>query len=366
MSAYIVRRLLLIFPTLLGIMTINFFIIQIAPGGPVDQMISILQRTQRSNIERITGSEQEQNETNTEIGRESKTLYKGASGLHPDVVKEIEKMYGFDKPILVRYVEMLKNYFFFDFGESFFRGKKVVDLIIERMPVSVSLGIWSTLIIYFVSIPLGIKKAITHGSRFDVWTSTTVILGNAIPGFLFSILLIVAFAGGSYFKWFPLRGMVSMNFDELSFFQQIFDYFWHLTLPIIALVIGGFAALTMLTKNSFLDEINKQYVVTARAKGLSDNSVLYRHVFRNGMLIIIAGFPSAFIGMFFTGSVLIEVIFSLEGLGLLGYEATLSRDYPIMFGTLYMFTLLGLIMGLIGDLMYTVVDHRIDFESRKV
>ena len=273
-------------------------------------------------------------------------------------------MYGVDKPILVRFLEMLRNYLVFDFGESFFRDRKVTDLILEKMPVSISLGVWSTLAVYLVSIPLGIRKAVRHGSRFDVWSSTIVIFGNAIPTFLFAILLIILFAGGNYFSWFPLRGLFSDNFETLSLGEKILDYFWHLTLPIISILIGAFATLTMLTKNSFLDEINKQYVMTARAKGLTEGKVLYGHVFRNAMLIIIAGFPAAFISMFFTGSLLIEIIFSLDGLGLLGFESALQRDYPVMFGTLYIFTLLGLVVGLISDITYTIVDPRIDFESR--
>ncbi|MEC8188045.1 MAG: microcin C ABC transporter permease YejB, partial [SAR324 cluster bacterium] len=295
-------------------------------------------------------------------GGESK--YRGAQGLDPELVQEIERMYGFDKPIHVRFLEMLRNYLVFDFGESFFRDRKVTDLILEKMPVSISLGVWSTLAVYLVSIPLGIRKAVRHGSRFDVWSSTIVIFGNAIPTFLFAILLIILFAGGNYFSWFPLRGLFSDNFETLSLGEKILDYFWHLTLPIISILIGAFATLTMLTKNSFLDEINKQYVMTARAKGLTEGRVLYGHVFRNAMLIIIAGFPAAFISMFFTGSLLIEIIFSLDGLGLLGFESALQRDYPVMFGTLYIFTLLGLVVGLISDITYTIVDPRIDFESR--
>ncbi len=274
-------------------------------------------------------------------------------------------MYGFDKPLHVRYFKMMRDYATFNFGESFFRDQKVVDLVLEKMPVSISLGIWSTLAVYLISIPLGIRKALRHGSRFDVWSSTVVILGNAIPTFLFAILLIVLFAGGSYFSWFPLRGLLSDNISSLPWWQQILDYFWHLVLPIGAVLVGSFASLTMLTKNSFLDEINKQYVITARAKGITEKRVLYKHVFRNAMLIIIAGFPAAFIGMFFTGSLLIEIIFSLDGLGLLGFESAIQRDYPVMFGTLFIFTLLGLVVGIISDLMYTVIDPRIDFETRE-
>ncbi|HSX89431.1 MAG TPA: microcin C ABC transporter permease YejB, partial [Pseudomonas sp.] len=291
--------------------------------------------------------------------------YRGAQGLDPDLIAEIEKMYGFDKSAPERFWIMLKSYAQLDFGDSFFRDAKVIDLIIEKMPVSISLGLWSTLIMYLVSIPLGIAKATRHGSAFDVWTSSAIIIGYAIPAFLFAILLIVLFAGGSYWDWFPLRGLTSNNFDELSLGGKILDYFWHLALPITALVIGNFATLTLLTKNSFLDEIGKQYVTTARAKGLSNNRVLYGHVFRNAMLIIIAGFPSAFIGIFFTGSLLIEVIFSRDGLGLMSFEAAINRDYPLVFGTLFIFTLLGLVVKLIGDITYTLVDPRIDFESRE-
>jgi microcin C transport system permease protein len=285
--------------------------------------------------------------------------------LAPELVGEIERMYGFDKPLHVRYFKMMRDYATFNFGDSFFRDQKVVDLVLEKMPVSISLGIWSTLAVYLISIPLGIRKALRHGSRFDVWSSTIVILGNAIPTFLFAILLIVLFAGGSYFSWFPLRGLLSDNISSLPWWQQVLDYFWHLVLPICAILVGSFASLTMLTKNSFLDEINKQYVITARAKGVTERRVLYKHVFRNAMLIIIAGFPAAFIGMFFTGSLLIEIIFSLDGLGLLGFESAIQRDYPVMFGTLFIFTLLGLVVGIISDLMYTVIDPRIDFETRE-
>ena len=365
MAAYIVRRLLLIIPTLWAIITINFFIVQIAPGGPVEQMMANIAGTKSGLMERISGSSEGEVQQGSErqLGDEN-TQYRGARGLDPEVIKAIEKRFGFDKPITLRYLEMLRDYFLFDFGESLFRGRTVIELIIERLPVSVSLGLWSTIIVYLVCIPLGIRKAVKHSTRFDVWTSTVVILGNAIPGFLFAIFLIVVFAGGTYFSWFPLRGLVSVNFEELSLFEKIIDYFWHMTLPVIAIVIGGFATLTFLSKNSFLDEIQKQYVMTARAKGLAEKRILYGHVFRNAMIIIIAGFPSAFISMFFTGSLLIEIIFSLEGLGLLGFEAIIQRDYPVMFSTLYMFTLLGLVLGLISDLTYTIVDPRIDFEKR--
>mgnify|MGYP003311362924 FL=1 len=365
MTAYIIRRLLLVIPTLIGIMTVNFVIIQIAPGGPVEQMIAKLQGEAVSATERLSGGGEDVKGQKKAVS-EKTSKYRGAQGLAQELVEEIEQMYGFDKPVHVRFFNMMLDYATFDFGDSFFRDQKVVDLVLEKMPVSISLGIWSTLAIYLVSIPLGIRKALKHGSRFDVWSSTVVILGNAIPTFLFAILLIIFFAGGSYFSWFPLRGIVSDNISTLPWWQQILDYFWHLVLPITAILIGSFASLTMLTKNSFLDEINRQYVITARAKGIAERRVLYGHVFRNAMLIIIAGFPAAFIGMFFTGSLLIEIIFSLDGLGLLGFESTIQRDYPVMFGTLFIFTLLGLIVGIISDIMYTVIDPRIDFETREI
>ena len=357
MANYILRRLLLIIPTLFGIMVVNFIIVQSAPGGPVDQMIAQLQGHDISATSRIGGSAlgDSGQQTNTRQQRQ---------GIDAELVAQIEKMYGFDKPASERFWDMVGNYAHLDFGESFFRNTSVIDLIIEKMPVSISLGVWSTLIVYLISIPLGINKAIHHGSSLDVWSSTLITVTYAIPGFLFAILLIVIFAGGSFLDWFPLRGLSSDNFSELDAWGKIKDYFWHLALPLTAYTIGGFATLTMLTKNSFLDEINKQYVVTARAKGLDEKQVLYRHVFRNGMLIIIAGFPSAFLTMFFTGSMLIEVIFSLDGLGLLGFEAVINRDYPVIFATLFIFTLMGLLMKLISDLMYVWVDPRIDFDSR--
>ncbi len=361
MAAYIFRRLLLVIPTLWAIITINFFVIQIAPGGPVEQAIAQIEGHTSGIMDRFSGG-------GTEIKTESisaeKSGYKGSRGLDPEVVAAIKKQFGFDKPISERYFDMLKNYITFNFGQSLFKGGNVIDLIKDRLPVSISLGLWSTLIIYFVSIPMGITKAIHHGSRFDIWTSAFVIVGYAIPGFLFAIILIIVFASGNYFSWFPLRGLVSDNFEQLTWYQQIIDYFWHITLPVFAMVIGGFATLSMLTKNSFLDEINKQYVVTARAKGLDEKRILYKHVFRNAMLIIIAGFPSAFISIFFTGSMLIEVMFSLNGIGLLGFESTIQRDYPVVFSTLYIMTLLGLLLGIISDLTYTWVDPRIDFEAR--
>lgn len=363
MSSYILRRLLLIIPTLIGIMTINFFIVQTSPGGPVERMISQLNGDNNGALERITGTDQGDVIQSSNLDSDKGINYKGSSGLEPELIKDIEKLYGFDKPIWERYLIMLKNYATFDFGDSFFRNATVIELIKEKLPVSISLGIWSTLLIYLISIPLGIKKALKHGSKFDIYSSSLVIIGSAIPGFLFAILLVILFAGGNYFDWFPLRGLVSENFSELSWYEQIIDYFWHLALPLLAMVIGGFATLTMLTKNSFLDEISKQYVTTARAKGLEENKVLYKHVFRNAMLIIISGFPAAFISMFFTGSLLIEVIFSLDGIGLLGFEATMYRDYPVMFATLYIFTLMGLVISIISDLVYTWVDPRINFEK---
>jgi microcin C transport system permease protein len=366
MTAYIVRRLLLMIPTLLGIMVINFVVIQLAPGGPVEQVIAELTGEGAEITERVTRSGTGET-LQISQARESQTgRYRGAQGLDPAFIAELEQRFGFDKPLYERFFLMLGNYIVFDFGDSFFRDRSVVDLVLDKMPVSISLGIWTTLLVYLISIPLGIAKAVRDGSRFDVWTSAVVIIGTAIPSFLFAVLLLVVFAGGSYLDWFPLRGLVSDHWRELSWPALVADYLWHMVLPVSAMVIGGFAALTMLTKNSFLDQINQQYVTTARSKGLSERRVLYGHVFRNAMLIVIAGFPAAFIGVLFTGSVLIEIIFSLDGLGLLGFEAIFARDYPVMFGTLYFFSLLGLIMGLIGDLTYTLIDPRIDFESREV
>lgn len=359
MTAYILRRLLLIIPTLFGIMLINFIIIQASPGGPIEQQIFKLKHQSSDATSRISNTGQAEISTDT-------SQYRGAQGVDPELIKELEVMYGFDKPAHERFFKMLGDYLTLDFGNSFYRDRSVTDLIIEKMPVSISLGLWTTLLVYLISIPLGIRKAVLDGSRFDVWSSAVVIIGYAIPGFLFAVLLIVLFSGGTFFSIFPLRGLVSDNWDQLSQFDKILDYFWHITLPVIAMVIGGFATLTMLTKNSFLDEINKQYVMTARAKGLTEQQVLYGHVFRNAMLIVIAGFPSAFVSVLFTSSLLIEVIFSLDGLGLLGFEATVNRDYPVMFGTLFIFSLLGLMLNLIGDLMYVLIDPRIDFESREV
>ena len=365
MGAYILRRLLFMIPTLFGIMTVNFLIIQAAPGGPVERTIAVIQGFGTDATERVSGSDMGEVMDRAQSS-ELNSKYRGSQGLDPELIAELERMYGFDKPLHERYFQMIGQYLRFDFGESFYRDQSVVELVKEKMPVSISLGLWTTLLVYFISIPLGIAKAVRDGSRFDVWTSGVVIIGYAIPSFLFAILLIVVFTGGHYLDWFPLRGLTSSNWEELSSLGKIADYFWHLALPVTAMLIGGFAGLTLLTKNSFLDEINKLYVTTARAKGLSENRVLYGHVFRNAMLIVIAGFPGAFIDIFFTGALLTEIIFSLDGLGLLGYEAAIGRDYPVMFATLYFFTLLGLLMQLVGDLTYTLVDRRIDFESREV
>ena len=360
MLAYIIRRLLLIIPTLFGIMVLNFAIVQFAPGGPVEQTIARLKGTVVSVTEPIVGGS---SDFSSRQGGEE-TGYRGARGLDPGIIKEIERMYGFDKPAHERFWMMMKDYATFNFGDSFFKGRPVVDLVIEKMPVSISLGLWTTLIVYLVCIPLGIAKAVRDGSTFDVWTSIVVVVMSAIPGYLFAVLLIVLFAGGSFVQWFPLQHLTSPNWDLMSWPERIIDYLWHLALPLTALLIGAFASLTLLTKNSFLDQINQQYVTTARAKGLTERRVLYGHVFRNAMLIVIAGFPGAFIGILFTGSLLIEIIFNLDGLGYLGYEAVISRDYPIMFGTLYVFTLIGLVTQIVSDIMYTIVDPRIDFEAR--
>ena len=362
MTAYIARRLLLMIPTLFGIMVINFVIVQLAPGGPIEQVIAQLTGEGTSITERITRTGTGDTLAVTQVQDRGPSRYRGAQGLDPEFIKELEVRFGFDKPMHERFIKMMGNYITLDFGDSFFRDRPVVELVIEKMPVSISLGIWTTLLVYLISIPLGVAKAVRDGSRFDIWTSAVVIVGNAIPSFLFAVILLVVFAGGSYFDWFPLRGLVSENWREMPWPELVLDYLWHMVLPITAMVIGGFATLTMLTKNSFLDQINQQYVVTAKSKGLSEGRVLYGHIFRNAMLIVIAGFPSAFISILFTGSVLIEIIFSLDGLGLLGFEAAFARDYPVMFGTLFFFSLLGLLMGLIGDLMYTVIDPRITFE----
>jgi microcin C transport system permease protein len=357
MLTYLLKRILLIIPTLLGILLVNFIIVQAAPGGPVDQMVAKLQGHQMSATAGIGGAGMGEN---IESGKQTSRY-----GLPPELIHEIEAMYGFDKPPHERFLLMIKQYATLDFGESFYRDAQVIDLIKEKIPVSISLGLWSTLIIYLISIPLGIRKAIDHGSSFDVWTSSIITIGYAIPGFLFAIILIVLFAGGSYWDVFPLRGLTSNDFDTLPAGQKILDYFWHITLPVLAYSIGGFAQLTMLTKNSFLEEINKQYVTTARAKGLTESQILYRHVFRNAMLIIISGFPAAFASIFFTGSLLIEVIFSLDGFGLLSFESVINRDYPVVFGNLFIFTFLGLFLKLISDMVYVLVDPRIDFNNQE-
>lgn len=369
MLSYILRRLLLIVPTLFGIMTLNFLIVQAAPGGPIEQIIAKIHGNDVAATARIGGSGV--GETAAPAGQmmklseeSSAAHYPGAQGVDPELIKELEHQFGFDQPLWKRYLIMIGHYIRFDFGKSYFRDESVFHLVVSKMPVSVSLGIWTTLIVYFISIPLGIKKAVKDGTPFDIWTSAVIIAGYAVPAFLFAVLLIVLFAGGRYWEWFPLRGLTSDNWVDMDWPHRILDYFWHITLPVTAMVIGGFASLTMLTKNSFLDEINKQYVLTARAKGLSEHRVLYGHVFRNAMLIVIAGFPGAFISVLFTGSLLIEVIFSLDGMGLLGFESAINRDYPVMFGTLYFFTLLGLVMNLLGDLAYVATDPRIDFDTR--
>ena len=366
MAAYILRRVLLMIPTLLGIMAISFALIQFAPGGPVEQVIAKL--TGQAGGDPLSGGGGDNLGGQDNLGDSggASSRYRGAQGLDPEFIARLEKQFGFDKPPLERFGLMLWNYARFDFGDSYFRDISVVQLILEKMPVSISIGLWITLISYLISIPLGIRKAIKDGSVFDIWTSAIVIVGYAIPGFLFAIMLMVFFAGGSFFDWFPLRGLTSDNFDQLSLWGKIVDYFWHLALPLTAMVLSAFATTTLLTKNSFLDEIRKQYVVTARAKGLSERQVLYGHVFRNAMLIIIAGFPGAFISAFFTGSLLIENIFSLDGLGLLGFRSVIDRDYPVVFANLYIFSLIGLFVSLMSDLMYTWIDPRIDFERRDV
>jgi microcin C transport system permease protein len=370
MGAYILKRMLLMIPTLIGIMLMTFAVIQFVPGGPVEQVIAKMQGTDSDSTGRISGN------TGNEAGGNAQAQagvsdgtafkYRGAQGLDPEFIKSLEKQFGFDKPAHERFLLMMGNYLTFDFGESYFRDRSVLSLIAEKLPVSISLGLWLTLIQYLVSIPLGIRKAVKDGSTFDVWTSGVIIVGYAIPSFIFAIMLIVLFAGGSYFSWFPLRGLTSDNFEELSWWGKLVDYAWHLALPLFAMAIGSFATMTMLTKNSFLDEIRKQYVMTARAKGLTETQVLYGHVFRNAMLLVIAGFPGAFIGAFFASSLLIETIFSLDGLGYLFFKATLDRDYPIVFASLYIFTLMGLVVQLISDLTYTWIDPRIDFEKRDV
>ncbi|MBY5749481.1 microcin C ABC transporter permease YejB [Rhizobium leguminosarum] len=362
MGAYVIRRLLLMIPTIVGIMAISFIVIQFAPGGPVEQVIAQLTGQADGADQRLSGG----GDLMGDGGGDDGSRYRGAQGLDPELIAKLEKQFGFDKPPLTRFGEMMWNYIRFDFGESFFRNTSVLDLIKEKLPVSISLGIWILIFSYAISIPLGIRKAVKDGSTFDVWTSGVIVVGYAVPSFLFGILLIVLFAGGSFYDWFPLRGLVSDNFDQLAWWQKPLDYFWHLTLPLISLSLAAFATTTLLTKNSFIEEIKKQYVVTARAKGLNERQVLYGHIFRNAMLIIIAGFPGAFISAFFTGSLLIENIFSLDGLGRLGYLSVVNRDYPIVFATLYIFSLLGLFVSLISDLIYTWIDPRIDFERRDV
>ena len=370
MYAYIVRRTLLMIPTLFGIMVLNFFIIQFAPGGPVEQLIAQLEGIAVDPSARFAGIDN--NEAagggGADIAAQNDVVsrYRGARGIRPEIIERIEKQFGFDKPIHIRFVETIGNLMLFRFGDSYYRNSTVVELIIDKLPVSISLGIWTTLLVYLVCIPLGIAKAVRDGTRFDAWTSGAVLVGYAIPGYLFAVMLVILFAGGSYWNIFPLRGLVSTNFDELTWGAKILDYLWHMALPVAAMTISGFAGLTMLTKNSFLEEINKQYVVTARAKGLTEKRVLYGHVFRNAMLLVIAGFPAAFLSIFFTGVLLIEIIFSLDGLGRLGYNATLTRDYPLMFGSLYMFTIIGLLMTLVRDLTYAWIDPRITFEKVEV
>ena len=367
MTSYILRRLLLIIPTLFGIILINFFLIQFVPGGPIEQILAELQG--KNNVfESIAGGSENKdlnNDFQNNQGNSFSEKYIGARGLPDDFIIELEKQFGFDKPPAERFFKMIWSYICFDFGESYFRSISVFDLVIEKLPVSISLGLWTTLLAYFISIPLGIKKAVNDGSRFDTWTSGAIIVGYAIPGFLFAILLLVLFSGGSYLQIFPIRGLTSDNWDTLSASGKVLDYFWHITLPVIASSIAGFATLTLLTKNSFLDEINKQYVLTAKAKGLSEKKVLYSHIFRNAMLIVIAGFPGAFLSVFFGASLIIETIFSLDGLGRMGFEATVARDYPVIFATLYVFGLIGLLIGILSDLMYVWIDPRIDFESRE-
>ncbi|WP_101067591.1 microcin C ABC transporter permease YejB [Roseovarius salinarum] len=361
MGAYILRRLALIIPTLFGIMVINFLLVQFVPGGPVEQVIANMQGQGDVTAGFAGGGE----DAGRDMGDSGGDKYLGARGLPPELIEELEEQFGLNKPPLERFIDMMWNYIRFDFGESYFRKIDVTQLVLEKMPVSISLGLWSTLIAYLVSIPLGIRKAVNDGTPFDTWTSGAIIVAYAIPSFLFAIMLLVLFAGGSYFQLFPLRGLTSDNWEQLTVFGKIVDYFWHITLPVLASTIAAFATLTLLTKNSFLDEIKKAYVMTARAKGLGERKVLYGHVFRNAMLIVIAGFPAVFIGIFFGGSVLIETIFSLDGLGRLGFEAAVGRDYPVMFGTLFLFGLVGLVVNILSDLMYVMVDPRIDFEKRE-
>jgi len=387
MGAYILRRLLLIVPTLLGIMALNFAVIQFAPGGPVERVLAQIEEGAHGGgaTERFTGGGDGGSGAQA-AGAD--TGYRGAQGLDPEFIASLEVQFGFARivcdpehegepdvdapgcekeqiPVLERFGIMMWNYLNFDFGESFFRSVSVIDLVLEKMPVSITLGLWTTLISYLISIPLGIRKAVRDGTRFDAVTSGIIVAAYAIPGFLFAVLLLVLFAGGSFVQWFPLRGLHSDNADQLGTVAYILDYLWHIVLPVLAMSIAGFATLTLLTKNSFLDEIRKHYVMTARAKGLSERRVLYGHVFRNAMLIVIAGFPGAFVAIFFTGALFVETVFSLDGLGLLGFESVVNRDYPVVLGTLYLFGLMGLVVKLISDLTYVWIDPRIDFERRE-
>jgi len=367
MAAYLVRRLLLMIPTLFGVLLVSFVVIQFAPGGPVQRVLAQLQGMDTGAGGRFGGGSDFGGRNLQGAGQmDANSAYRGAQGMDPDLIKKLEKQFGFDKPAYVRFFIMVKNYLMFDFGQSFFRSISVIQLIKEKLPVSISLGLWMTLITYLISIPLGIAKAVRDGSRFDTVTSSIIVVGYAVPGFLLAIFLIVLFAGGSFWNIFPLRGLTSDNWAQLTWYGKIADYFWHLTLPIIAMMVGAFATMTLLTRNSFLDEIRKQYVLTARAKGLSERRVLYGHVFRNAMLIVIAGFAGTFVGAFFSGSLLIEQIFSLDGLGLLSFDSVLNRDYPVVFANIYIFALIGLVVNLISDFTYTLVDPRIDFETREV
>src|ERR1700726_4288517 len=369
MTAYIARRIFLMIPTLLGILLVSFVVVQFAPGGPVERVIAQLSGADTGASSRISGSSGGDFGARNQVGASSDAVnskYRGAQGLDPAFLKSLEKQFGFDKPAPERFALMLWNFARFDFGKSYFRDVSVLQLIKEKLPVSISLGIWMTLISYLISIPLGIRKAVRDGSQFDVWTSGVIIIGYAIPGFLFAILLIILFAGGSFLNIFPPRGLPSDGWAQFPWGQKILDYFWHLTLPIISMGLAAFATMTLLTKNSFLEELRKQYVLTARAKGCSETQVLYGHIFRNAMMLVIAGFPAAFVSAFFAGSLLIETIFSLDGLGLLSFESVLNRDYPVVFSNLYIFALVGLVVNLISDLTYTWIDPRIDFETREV
>jgi microcin C transport system permease protein len=370
MTAYIARRILFMIPTIFGIMLVSFVVVQFAPGGPVERVIAQLSGADTGATSRISGSASGDFSSRgagaSGPQAEVNSKYRGAQGLDPAFVKSLEKQFGFDKPAYERFFIMLWNYIRFDFGKSYFRDVSVLHLIAEKLPVSISLGVWMTLLSYLISIPLGIRKAVRDGSQFDIWTSGVIIVGYAIPGFLFAILLIILFAGGSFFQLFPLRGLVSDGWSQFPWWQKILDYFWHLVLPIVSMGLAAFATMTLLTKNSFLEELRKQYVLTARAKGCSETQVLYGHIFRNAMLLVIAGFPAAFVSAFFAGALLIETIFSLDGLGLLSFESVLNRDYPVVFANLYIFALVGLVVNLISDLTYTWIDPRIDFETREV